>query len=282
MPRQQRYDICSKWLLHNQGKRILQVGGVTGVQRLEPMPGEIAQSRKWPDALFKVYFQGERAAHYVLIEVATYSEKRALEQALTDLTQAYTALRELPELLMFVLRPKGTFRIRGTYEIRSKKGVSSLTGTWKPVEMWTLPAEDYLASGDVGIVPLIPLMRFDGPPEALLERCAEKIEREAHPKDKPDLLVVSQVLSQLKFSDPELLNLLKGKEAMIESPLLERMRAETIRDLTLADLKTRFGSVPRDITKRLTAIIDEEKQRQLHNVAVVCKDIAAFREALLA
>jgi hypothetical protein len=45
----QHFDIGSKWLLHNQGKGALLVGGLTGVRRIEPMPGEIAQSRKYPD-----------------------------------------------------------------------------------------------------------------------------------------------------------------------------------------------------------------------------------------
>jgi hypothetical protein len=44
-------------------------------------------------------------------------------------------------------------------------------------------------------VPWVTLMQFDGPPEALLERCAEKIEREAsHARERADLLAVSQVL----------------------------------------------------------------------------------------
>src|SRR5579872_2164566 len=96
----QRYDISSKWLLHNQGKGVLLVGGLKGVQRIAPMPGEIAQSRKWPDGLLRAYLTGERKPHHVLIEVATYAEKRALKQALEDLTLAYSALGFLPELLM--------------------------------------------------------------------------------------------------------------------------------------------------------------------------------------
>jgi hypothetical protein len=191
---QQRYDISSKWLLHNQGKGILLVGGLKGVQRIEPMPGEIAQSRKWPDGLLRVYLMGQRKPHHVLIEVATYAEKRALKQALDDLAAAYAALGYLPELLMLILRPKGTFRITGRHEVRSKLGLARLAAEWKPVELWTLPAEEFLAAGDVGAVPWVSLMQFDGPPEALLERCAEKIEREAHPKDRADLLAVSQVL----------------------------------------------------------------------------------------
>jgi hypothetical protein len=280
MPRQ-RIDMGSKWLLHNQGKSALFIGGFPRVERLEPMPGEIVQNRKYPDGLFKATFRGQRKSQHVLIEVTTYTEERALTQALGDLALAYSALRYLPEVLLLILRPKGKLRIGERHEVRSPMGYSRLTGAWKVVEVWTLPAAKFLEEGDVGAVPWITLMDFPGPPEALLERCAEKIEREAHPKDRADLLVVSQVMSELRFPNPELLSLLKGKQAMIESPLLQRMRAETIQELTLEDLKSRFGTVPRDVSKRLREIIDEKKQRQLHGVAITCPNMEAFRQALL-
>ncbi len=166
----QRFDIGSKWLLHNQGKSALLVGGLKGVSRVEPMPGELVQNRKYPDGLLQAFLHGEPEPHHVLIEVATYPERRALEQALDDLTLAYSTLGELPELLMLVLRPKGQFRIGGQHEVRSKLGLSRLQAQWKTVELWTLPAADFLAEGDVGVVPWVPLMQFDGPPEAVLER----------------------------------------------------------------------------------------------------------------
>ena len=55
------------------------------------------------------------------------------------------------------------------------------------VELWTLPAERFLAEGDVGVVPWVPLMEFNGPPEALLQRCADKINREASVRDQDGL-----------------------------------------------------------------------------------------------
>jgi hypothetical protein len=280
VPRQ-RFDIGSKWLLHNQGKGALLVGGLKSVHRIEPMPGEIVQSRKYPDGLLRVYLAGERKPHHVLIEVATYSEKRALVQALDDLTMAYSALGHLPELLMLVLRPKGKFRLGGKHEVRSRLGLSRLEGEWRPVEVWTLPAAEFLAEGDVGVVPWVPLMQFDGPPEELLERCAEKIRKEAHPKDRADLLAVSQVMTELRFPHPELLSLLGGEQAMIESPLLQKMIAEKLHDVILDALKDRFGTVPRDVTRHLREVIDEKKLRQLIRVANKCPDLEAFREALL-
>jgi hypothetical protein len=280
MPRQ-RFDLGSKWLPHNQGKGVLLVGGLKGVRRYQPMPAEIVQSRKYPDGLLQVFLAGDKAPHHVLIEVATYPEKRALKQALDDLTLAYSALGHLPELLMLVLRPKGRFRIGGRHQLRSKLGLSRLEAEWRAVELWTRSAEEFLSAGDVGVVPWVPLMQFDGPPEALLEQCAEKIEREAPPQDRADLLAVSQVLTELRFPHPELVGILGGQRPMIESPLLQRMMAERSQNLILAALKERFGTVPRDVTRHLRAIIDEKKLLQLIRLVVTCPDIQAFRDALL-
>ena len=279
---QQRFDIGSKWLLQKQGKGALLVGGIKDVQRIELMPGEIVQNRKYPDGLLRVHLAGQRKPHHVLIEIATYAEKRALRQALDDLTLSYQTLGHLPELLMLVLRPKGRFRISGRHAVRSKLGLSRLEAEWKPVELWTLPAAEFLAQGDVGVTPWVPLMHFDGPPESLLERCAEKIEREAHPKDRADLLAVSQVLGELKFPLPLLADFFGGKEPMIESPLLQKMRAETLQEAICVLLKDRFGTVPRTVNKPLREIIDENKLQQLILLAAKCPDLQTFREALLA
>src|SRR5207253_2793706 len=88
----QRSDITSKWLLHNQGKGVLHVGGIRGVRHTEPMPGELAQTRKYPDGLLRAFLQGDSEPHLILIEFATYPERRALDQALDDLALAYSAL----------------------------------------------------------------------------------------------------------------------------------------------------------------------------------------------
>jgi hypothetical protein len=278
----QRFDVASKWLLHNQGKGALLVGGLQGVRRIEPMPGEIVQSRKYPDGLLQVFLEGEKKPHHVLVEVATYSEKRALKQALDDLTLAYSAFGHLPELLMLVLRPKGAFRIAGKHEVRSKLGLARLEAEWKPVELWTLPAEQFLAEAGPGAVPWITLMDFAGSPEALLERCAEKIERQAHPKDRADLLAVAQVLTGLRFPEPDLLRLLGGQEPMIESPVLQRVIANALQEAILDILKDRFGTLPRQLTRQLRELLDEKKLRKLNVLAGKCPDVAAFHDALLA
>ncbi len=278
----QRYDLSSKWLLHNQARGALLVGGLKDVRRIEPGPGEIAQSRKYPDGLLRVYLRGERTPHYVLIEVATYAEARVLKQALDDLTLAYSALGHLPELLILVLCARGTLRVGGHHEVSSKLGLSRLQAEWRPVELWTLQAEEFLAQGDVGVVPWVPLMHSDGPAESLLERCAERIEREAPPRDRGTLLGVTQVLGTLRFPEALLAEFLGGEQIMLELPVMQRMRAKTLQKGILAVLTARFETVPRDVTRHLGKILDENRLTDLLVRAGQCQDLDAFRMALRA
>jgi hypothetical protein len=278
----QRFDISSKWLIQNEGKGTLLVGGLEGVSRTEPMPGEVIQSRRYPDGLLQAFLGHDPKPHHVLIEIATYPERRALTQAMDDLSLAYSALGHLPELLMFVLRPKGKFRIDGKHAVRSELGTARLDAEWRTTELWTLPAEKFLAEADVGIVPWVPLMQWDGPPEPMLERCAARIERESRPKDRTDLQVVSQVLAELKYPSLDLLSIFGGQKTMIESPLIQRVLAEHDHELILAVLKDRFETVPREVTKCLRAEINEKKLKKLVVLAAKCRSVEAFRDALLA
>lgn len=276
----QRYDIGSKWLLQNQGKGTLLVGGLQNVRRTEPMPGEVVQNRRYPDGLLQAFLGNDPQPRHVLIEIATYPERRALKQALDDLTLAYSALGHLPELLMLVLRPKGKFRIDGKHSITSELDLASLDARWRTVELWTLPAERFLADAEVGVMPWLPLMQMDGPPEKTLERCVRRIEREAAASQRVDMLAIAEVMAGLRFPGTELLALFQGKQAMIESPVVQRWRAEISHELILDTLKVRFGSAPRDVSKLLRRIVDEKRLRQLNRVAVKCADLEAFREAL--
>ncbi len=278
----ERYDIGSKWLLQNQPKGALSVGGLDDVRRIEPMPAEVVQNRRYPDGLLRAFLGNDPTPHYVLIEIATYPERRALKQALDDLALAYSALGHLPEMLMLVLRPKGKFRIAGKHTVQSELGLASLWVEWRTVELWTLPAERFLAEPDVGVTPWVPLMQMDGPAERTLEQCVAKIEREAATAQQGDMLAIAEVMTGLRFPGSELLKLFQGKKAMIESPVVQRWKAETAHELILDTLKVRFGSTPRDVTKLLRQIIDERKLKRLNQVAINCADLDEFRAALLA
>jgi hypothetical protein len=113
----------------------------------------------------------------------------------------------------------------------------------------------------------------------LLERCAAKIDREARPKDRADLRVVSQVLAKLRFPDP-LLAIFEGGKTMIESPLIQQWKAEAVHEMILEILRDHFKTVPRTVSKQLREIGDEKRLRKLVVLAANCADLQAFRAAL--
>jgi hypothetical protein len=148
--------------------------------------------------------------------------------------------------------------------------------------MWTLSAADLLAADDVALIPWVSLTDFSGPPETLLRRCRERIEDQAHPSERANLLAVTQVLARLRFPNPQLLALLGGTQAMFESPLLKELLAQTRQEDIVDVLQERFGDVPVELTTRLQQIADGKKLRGLLRFAAMCPDLEAFNARLLA
>ena len=75
-------------------------------------------------------------------------------------------------------------------------------------------------------------------------------------------------------------NVFKGAQAMIESPLVQKWKAEAVHDIIIGLLKDRFGNVSLEVTKPLRTIIDEQKLDKLNRLAAKCSDIEAFRRGL--
>jgi hypothetical protein len=132
----------------------------------------------------------------------------------------------------------------------------------------------------VSLIPWVPLTRFQGPPEAVLEKCRDRIEQQAHPADQANLLAVSQVLAKLRYQDPQLLAILGGKRVMIESPLIKEIVAESRQEDIVRVLQARFGPVPLETTTRLRKIQSEKKLNDLIAHAALCPDLESFRERL--
>jgi len=274
----QRYDIGGKWLLQNFGKDALCVGGLTDVVRAEPMPGEVVQNRRYPDGLLQAFLRDDPTPSHVLVELATYPERRALKQAMDDLTLAYSALGHLPDLLFLVLRPKGSFRIGEKHEVSGKLGLSRLAVRWRTVELWTLSAEAFLAGAEVGLLPWVPQMA--APPVDILQECARRIRKEAAKDQETDMLAVSELMTELRFPDLQLLNLFGGRRVMIESPMLQKWLAESHHAAIEEALRARFKTVPRDLLSELHKVVNERRLRKLTGIAAKCPDLDAFRKAL--
>jgi hypothetical protein len=153
---------------------------------------------------------------------------------------------------------------------------------WKVVELWTVPAEELLAAGDVGMIPWVPLTHWDGPPEPIFRECRARIDQDALPGERENLLAVSQVLAGLRYDDPRLFQILGGREAMIESPVLQQLKAEWTqegeRKTIIKVLAARFGDEAEGLRTKLDMIDDETQLQELATLAAVCPDLAAFRD----
>ena len=92
---------------------------------------------------------------------------------------------------------------------------------WNVVELWTIPTEELLEAGDVGLIPWVPLADFAEPPETTLRRCREAIETHASSAETANLLAVTRLLSFLRCHDLAILTVLGGEEVMLEIPFLD-------------------------------------------------------------
>lgn len=190
----------------------------------------------------------------------------------------------LPEVLTLVLHPKGNLRIGDEQEIQSPHDWTRWRMQWRVVELWTIPAEQLLASGDLGAIPWVPLCRIDGPPEPIIRECRARIDRDAAPEEHENLLAVTAVLTGLRYNDPRLIAVLGGRETMLELPFLQEfsqeIRAEQAHKDIMTFLRARFTSVPPELEDELRPIQDADEFDELIRWAANCPDVDAFRARL--
>jgi len=156
--------------------------------------------------------------------------------------------------------------------------------SWRIAKLWEVPAEELLAAVDVGLIPWVPLAQFDGPPEPIVRECRARIDRDAPPNEHENLLAVTQLLSRLRYDDAKLLQILGGRRAMIESPLLQELKAEWTRETTIEALieilVARFGSKAQALETELKAVGDEARLKELLKHAATCRTLSSFRKEL--
>ncbi len=280
------YDKASKWLIQHYGDAILKIGGVTNLASWKPLQAELVQSRRLPDGLVEVRREGEEKSSLYVLELATYPEERLYDQVTDDMTMVYLDRRVLPEVLVLVLHPKGRLRIKDQTEVVSRDGLSRWTLSWRTVELWSIPAEELLDTGELGVVPWVPLSYISGSPKPVLEECRARIDEQAPPEKRENLLAVIQFLGRLRYNTEDLSQIFGGVNAMLELPflddILEKRDAERTRKDILRVLRARLGpSVPREIATGLETIADNARLDELVELAALCPDLESFRAKLV-
>ena len=282
----QRQGQEHKWLIEHHGDAILRLGGVTDLVRWRAAPAELVLPTKLPDGLLFASHHGRDHPEPFVVEVATYPELREAEQALRDLLLVYLIRGEVPNVLVLVLRPGGSFASPTTPSARSSAAPTALGCRWRVVELWTLPAEPVLATADPGLMPWVPLMQTSEPPEIVLRRCRDVIDRHAPAAERDRLIAVTQVFTRLRYKDPNLLSILGAKTAMIDSLvrslLIRELTAERSHKHILKLLATRFGLVPPELEAEVRSILDESVLDAAIQLAAFSPDLDHFAAGLRA
>ena len=180
--------------------------------------------------------------------------------------------------------------------LNSRLGFTSWNASWRIVKLWEVPAEDLLATGDIGLVPWVPLARFDGPPEPILRECRTRIDKVDSRAAQENLLAVTQILARLRYNDEGLFEILGGRKAMIESPLVQELKKEWTEDAMrkgmregmregetqalMTVLAQRFGAEAAGLETEIRAT-DDARLKDLIEYAATCRSLAAFRKKLL-
>lgn len=282
------FDRSSKWLIQHHGDSLLRLAGVQDLVEWRALQAELVQPGQLPDGLIEARRADSPEPELFVVEIATYPERRLQEQLLRDTLLTYLDRRVVPEVLALILRPKGRLQVADTVSLESPRGWAAIDVRWRIVELWKVAAQELLQSGDPGLVPWVPLSRFAGRPEPVIRRCRELIESEASQDERADLLAVTQVLTRLRYNDSHLLAILGGQAVMIESPLLDELRAEWTAsammdvktDDILSVLQARFGPVPQDLGDAIRRIKDLSLLDALLEAAAKCQDMATFQALL--
>jgi hypothetical protein len=289
-------DRTGKWLITHHGDALLRLAGITGFSAWRALQPETVAPRRLADGLLEVQFPGEVEPMWVLVEIEAYPDSDMDRQVFDDLMLIAVDRKIVPEVISLILKPKGNLTVAGSVERTSPRGRTRLSGSWPVVRLWELDADTLLNEGDAGLIPLVPLTRTNLTPDELMTRCRDRIAQVSDPTDRTGLSVVTQILAGFAFPTRQFLNLFGGAMMMIDSPVLDEVkeilrkrylaegaatgRIETLREGVYLSLETRFGPLPEARFMMLNILMNEDRLRALHRLAITCPDLDSFVAAL--
>ena len=273
-------------MIEHHGDSVLRLAGYGPVRSWKALQAEVIQPAQLPDGLIEAEIGDEGRRRLFVVEVSTFPEERVGRQVTRDALLVYLDRDELPEVITLVLKDRGKQIVPRKMEARSPSGNTTLELKWTVLEMWTIPAEELLATEDPGLMPWVALCDHAGSTEELLHRSVAVIDREPSERDRRSLRAVSQILVSLRYDTSELVRIFGGHGKMIESPLLQELeqeftakgRAEDI----LRVLDFRFGAPSEATARALHAIPSPERLSDLLTAALSARDLQAFEDNLFA
>lgn len=278
-------DRCMNWLALKHPRAMLSASGVTNITSCKSLHGVLTFPKVIPDGMFEAQIAGEEKKRYYVVEVTTYPDKEECDQVLRAVSLIFLAFEVVPDVISLVLAPKGNLTQENRKEVRSTSGDTRLGCTWVVRDLFTRHSSELLALNEVGVIPLVLFTIPDADPKVLLEECRERIETQATPEERGNLLAIAATFATFKYPKTTLYEIfLRRPQEMIEAPVLQELmtrapeaaanlpfvknlvalreqatRLEDARRAVLENVKARFDAVPEDIRSGVEAISDTER-----------------------
>jgi hypothetical protein len=201
----ERKDRSANWIIDSHGDSLLRLAKITGFTSWQPTQTVLSFPKQMPDGLLDVTFPDRASPDPFLIEIESYPDAETLVQLRNDAAMVLLARGVLPNILLFVLFPKGNLTLNEEQVIRSSHGLTEVRLKVTVLHLWLMSAEELLAANDPGLIPLVPLARYQGSHESLLQQCADRIRQQAPPEEVGNLLAVTSAMAEKRCNDVDLL-----------------------------------------------------------------------------
>ena len=279
------YDLIIKALAERYMDKIASfIRGVeVAVEQIEDKDKEAVAVQRTSDALVKVREDGYE--YLMLVEFQARPDRK-MARRLLEYTTMHHRRHEKP-VYPVVINLTGGGRQDERY-IFECLDLTVVDFNYRQINLEDVAGRDLLYRGPVGLLPLAPLMRQEEPPEAVLEKCVERIGREVKAEDDRDVLYVAlAALSSLRFPKDLILKIL-GVSKLENLPLFDgireeweaRGRGEGIVESILEALEENTGQRPAGLKESLSAVKDGELLKKILRRAVKARTLEDFELAL--
>lgn len=209
------------------------------------------------DSLLHVRYHGVECA--VDLEAEAHP-KPDIGRRLFEYGARASIVADLPVISVVLWLEANGAPVRSPYELHA---ADRLLATWhySGIEVYQLQAPTLLASGVLGLLPLVPFTQGSAP--ATIERTAELVKEQAPSSEVGELESLLLVFAARKYDATFAMNIARrlfmSTEIVEKSALYqlwtqqgrEQGKQEGLREATTLTLRARFGELPQDIAEAL-------------------------------
>jgi hypothetical protein len=271
------FDHGIKLITDTSARELARVAGLA-CGRLRPLAGTLpATTELVADRAFRASRGRERFIVY--FEFYTRWDPHAPWDLLAKSGLLSHRLRLPTVCLVFVLLPRG-FRSPGGQFRLTVAGGPTQQLWFREIRLWEVEPQGWWEHVP-GLMALYPLCRHGRTPPDAVRHAADVIERgTADAPQRADDLALLNIFGELAFPQLDVGEII-GRDKMKGSKLIRSFVAETRREAVADVVRIRFGEEAGSaVVPLLEPIIDAERLRALHALAIRCANFDEFRADL--